>query len=129
MVFERKVSVRHLHISTLKPFDDPAVLDALQKTRKGVITLENHLTVGGLGSAVSETMTDHGIGVPLTRMGLRDTYAHGASQKYLTAEYELDAAALVRTIEKVLGGSLDIREDEFVERLEATTTDAKADQL
>ena len=128
-VRERNVSVRHLHISTLKPFDDPAVLDALQKTRKGVITLENHLTVGGLGSAVSETMTDHGIGVPLTRMGLNDTYAHGASQKYLTAEYELDAAALVRTVEKILGTSLDIREEEYVERLEATTTDAKADQL
>lgn len=128
-VRERNVSVRHLHISTLKPFDDPSVLDALQKTRKGVITLENHLTVGGLGSAVSETMTDHGIGVPLTRMGLNDTYAHGASQKYLTAEYELDAAALVRTVEKILGTSLDIREEEYVERLEATTTDAKADQL
>jgi len=128
-VRERGVSVRHLHISTLKPFDDPAVLDALQKARKGVITLENHLTVGGLGSAVSETMTDHGVGVPLTRMGLNDTYAHGASQKYLTAEYELDAAALVRTVEKILGSSLDIREDEYAQRLEATTSDAKADQL
>lgn len=128
-VRERDVSVRHLHISTLKPFDDPAVLDALQKTRKGVITLENHLTVGGLGSAVSETMTDHGVGVPLTRMGLNDTYAHGASQKYLTAEYELDAAALVRTIEKVLGAALDIGEEDFAQRLEATTSDAKADQL
>lgn len=128
-VRERGVSVRHLHISTLKPFDDPAVLRALRHTRRGVITLENHLTVGGLGSAVSETMTDHGIGVPLTRMGLNDTYAHGASQKYLTAEYGLDAAALVRSIGTVLGTDLGIREDEYVARLESTVSDAKADQL
>lgn len=114
-VRERGVSVRHLHISTLKPFDDPAVLDALRKSRKGVITLENHLTVGGLGSAVSETMTDNAIGLPLIRMGLKDTYAHGASQKYLTAEYELDAAALIRSIEKLWGEPLSVAEDELAQ--------------
>lgn len=128
-VRERGVTVRHLHISTLKPFDDPAVRDALRHTRRAVVTMENHLTVGGLGSAVSEMMTDNGIGLPLTRMGLNDTYMHGASQKYLTAEYGLDAAALVRTVERITGRDLGISEEEYSARIEGTTADAKADQL
>jgi transketolase len=47
---------------------------------------------------------------PLLRLGLNDTYAHGASLHYLMHEYGLDAASLVRAVEKLLGVSLHIDE-------------------
>ncbi len=56
------VSVTHLHASTLKPFGDPRVLDAVQGCRAGVITMENHSIVGGLGAAVAELLAGAGIG-------------------------------------------------------------------
>lgn len=106
---EKGVQIHHLHISTLKPFTDPQVLDALKKSSSGVITMENHTVVGGLGSAVAEVMAENGIGSRLIRIGIPDTYAHGASQKYLMKELGLDAIALVSSVEKLLGKTLDIK--------------------
>ncbi len=104
----RDVSVCHLHVSTLKPFSDPTVLKALEATKHGVITMENHTIVGGLGSAVSEIMTDHNIGKRLLRLGLNDTYAHGASLSFLVREHRLDAMALVQAAEEILGRELKV---------------------
>ncbi len=113
---ERGVSITHLHISTLKPFDDPRVLAALKNAKYGVITMENHTIIGGLGSAVAETMAENGIDIKLHRIGLKDTYAHGASQKYLMAEYGLDAKALITRVELAIGRSLNIKEGDIAEQ-------------
>ena len=113
---EKGVSITHLHISTLKPFTDPAVIKALKKPKHGVITMENHTIIGGLGSAVAEVMAENAIGVPLRRIGLKDTYAHGASQKYLMSEYGIDAKSLVTTVEELLGKSFEIAEEDLQEQ-------------
>ena len=124
------VSVSHLHISTLKPFTDPTVLDAIRAAKHGVITMENHLVTGGLGSAVAEMMAEHGVGKPLVRLGLQDTYSHGASKGYLMAEHELDAMALVRNVEKMMKVRLNIAQEDLDQhRIEAVHSDAKAEAL
>lgn len=124
------VRVTHLHISTLKPFTDPTVLTALQSATSAVITMENHLINGGLGSAVAEVMAENGISAPLHRIGLRDTYAHGASQAHLLAEYELDAMSLVRRVETALGRNLGIAEADLADvRVAAVHSAAKVEAL
>jgi transketolase len=110
---QRGLGVRHLHVSTLKPFDDPRITEALAKVRLGVVTMENHSIIGGLGSAVAELMAEQGLGRRLIRLGLGDTYAHGASRPYLMREYGLDAPALVRAAETLAGESLGIGEDDL----------------
>ncbi len=107
------VSISHIHVTTHKPFDDPALAQQLASVKRGVITMENHTTVGGLGTEVAEMMTEHGIGIPLTRLGLRDTYAHGASREYLMKEYGLDAISLVRATERVLDQRFNINEEDL----------------
>ena len=42
------VAIRHLHVSTLKPFSDPLVEETVPVSGRGVITMENHLVTGGL---------------------------------------------------------------------------------
>lgn len=127
---ERGVSINHLHISTLKPFTDPAVLEAASAARKGVITFENHTIVGGLGSAVAEVMAENGIGRKLTRLGIPDTFAHGASRPYLMHNLGLDAIALVRAVEKIVGEDLKIREEDLqAVRLQAVHSTSKAEAL
>jgi transketolase len=130
VLHERGVAIQHLHISTLKPFNDPAVLQAATQAQRGVITMENHSIVGGLGTAVAETMAEAGLGQKLVRIGLKDTYAHGASRHYLMREYGLDALALVRQVEALLGTSLDITEADLTAvRLSAVHSEAKAEAL
>ncbi len=126
----RGVSIQHLHVSTLKPFDDPAVLDAAAQARYGVITMENHSILGGLGTAVAEVMAEAGIGKKLVRIGLKDVFLHGASKPYLMREYGLDAIALVQQVEKLLGVSFGIGESDLAAvRLEAAQSEAKAEAL
>lgn len=126
----RGVSLTHLHVSTLKPFDDPRVMEALTTARYGVIAMENHSIIGGLGSAVAEIMAEAGLGKKLVRIGLRDKYAHGASRHYLMQKYGLDATALVRAVEKLTGQPLGLTEDDLkAVQLEPVASTAKAEDL
>ena len=110
---DRGITLGHLHVSTLKPFDDPAVLKALASARHGVITLENHSVVGGLGSAVAEVMAEAGIPNKLVRLGLQDEYAHGASRPYLMREYGPDALALVQAVERLTDSSFGLAAEDL----------------
>lgn len=127
---EKGVSIEHLHISTLKPFTDPQVLESCAKAKRGVITMENHTVIGGLGSAVAEVMAENGIGRKLVRIGLQDTFAHGASKPYLMREYGLDAMALVSKVEGLMGLDYGISESDLAAvRLVAVHSEAKAEAL
>lgn len=124
------VGITHLHVSTHKPFGDPVILDSLKRARHGVITLENHTVIGGLGSSVAELMAEHAVGTRLLRLGLQDTYAHGASRSYLMREYGLDAPALVAGVEKLVGRTTGVSEADLeAVRIEEVHSLAKAEAL
>ena len=111
----RGVSIEHLHVTTLKPFSDPQIAESCAKAKYGVVTLENHTTMGGLGTCVADLMAEHGVGNRLTKLGLFDTYAHGASRDYLMKEYHLDAMSLVESLETLMNEKFDISESELAE--------------
>jgi len=108
---EKGLSIQHMHISTLKPFTDPNVLESLQKVKYGAVTFENHTVIGGLGSCIAEVMAENRIGTGLVRVGIQDIYTHGASKMYLMKKYGLDAKALIAGIERLMKKSFDIKEE------------------
>ena len=117
------ISIQHLHVSTLKPFTDPQVVEACQKAKYGVITIENGTVIGGLGTAVADVMAEHGIGKRLVKVGLQDTYAHGASKMYLLKNYKMDAMTLIEGVEDLMGRQLGIAEQDLEDiRFEDFTT-------
>jgi transketolase len=99
---EAGVEAGHLHVSTLKPFTDPLVAQRLASAR-GVVTVENHLARGGLGTAVAEVMAENGFGGRLRRVGIADTFTHGGTRDYLFEHYGLDDTAIVDAVEGLLG--------------------------
>jgi len=126
----RGLSIQHMHISTLKPFNDQSVLDAVAKSRYGVITMENHTIIGGLGSIIAEKMAEAGMAKKLVRIGLRDTYAHGASKPYLLKKYGMDAMALIAEVESLTRKTFGISEDELSKtHITAVHSKAKAEAL
>ena len=74
---KRGLSIQHMHVSTLKPFNDQTVLDAINNSRSGVITMENHTIVGGLGSIIAEKMAEAGIAKKLVGSASRIPSATG----------------------------------------------------
>ena len=102
MIQSSDVTVLHVHLSTLIPFPTDVILSACNMTKFGIITMENHSIVGGVGSAVAEVLAEHAVSKPLIRLGVPNgTYCHGASREYLMRENGFDASALIRAIEKL----------------------------
>lgn len=127
---DRGVELTHVHVSTHKPFGDAVLKEAVLSADAGVITLENHTVVGGLGSAVAELIAGSGVGQRLIRLGLQDTFAHGASRGHLLREYDLDAHALIRAVEQLLDRDLGIEDDELgAVTIAPTHSAAKAEAL
>jgi transketolase len=74
---EAGVSTSVINVPVIKPLDGATIVAAASKVRT-VVTAENHTIIGGLGSAVAEAMAEAGVGCPLRRIGLRDTFAEGS---------------------------------------------------
>lgn len=73
-----------LDIHTIKPLDRSGILRAIERV-KGVVTVEDHNTIGGLGSAISEIMAEEKLG-PLRRLGIPDTFCIvGSHEEILSA--------------------------------------------
>jgi transketolase len=84
-----------VHVPVIKPIDREGVLRAARQA-KAVVTAENHSIIGGLGSAVAEVLAEEGVGIPLRRVGLGDTFAEGAKTgPYLFEKYGLSTQHLV----------------------------------
>jgi transketolase len=127
---KRGLSIQHMHISTLKPFNDHAVLDAIARSRFGVITMENHTVIGGLGTIIAEKIAESGIAKKLVRIGLCDTFSHGASKQYLLKELRMDALSLINEVEVMVDQRFSVSEDELEQtHIAAVHSAAKAEAL
>jgi transketolase len=88
-------SVSVLNVPVIKPLDTGTVI-RVASGAAAVITAENHSVIGGLGSAVAEVMAEAGLGRPLRRIGLRDTFAEGArTPPFLFRKYGLGTQDIV----------------------------------
>ncbi|MBI2739923.1 MAG: transketolase [Rhodospirillales bacterium] len=98
------IRCRLLHVHTVKPLDADAIVDAASQA-KLVVTVEEHSVVGGLGSAVLETLSDRLTGAlpPLKRLGIPDKFAdHYGSQAKLMEDFRFDAKGIDATVRKLL---------------------------
>lgn len=93
------IEARVLDMHTIKPLDEAAVLRAARET-KGIVTAEEHLLDGGLGSAVARVVAENHP-VPMRFVGVRNTYAESGPPQALLEKYGLmpnDIVAAVRRI-------------------------------
>lgn len=96
----RGVSTEVIDAYSVKPLDAQTISASLAKTGC-VVTAEEHGSVGGLGSAVSELIC-LGKPVPQEIIALRDTFGKSGAYAELSAYFKLDAAAIVEAVERVL---------------------------
>jgi transketolase len=91
-----QAGVHHFH--TIKPLDTDAVL-AAAKGAKRLVSVEEHVRNGGLGTAVLETLSDAGQTARLLRLGIPDAFAKNyGSQDHLLAEWGLDPAGIAAAV-------------------------------
>lgn len=96
----RGIEVQVLHVPTIKPLDEDALVDAAHLTGY-VITIEEQSIVGGLGGAVAEVLGDR-YPVPVKRLGIRDCFGESGSNDQLLEKYRLSAARVAEDVEALL---------------------------
>jgi transketolase len=73
------IRARVLHVHTLKPIDERAILSAARETG-AIVTVENHSVIGGLGSAVCEVVCARSP-VPVRRIGFPDVFGESGDDE------------------------------------------------
>lgn len=81
-----------LHVPSVKPLDETAILEAAKAAGR-VVTVEEHQIAGGFGSAVVEFLS-RAYPVPVERLGIRDEFGQSGEADELIAHYGLDAASI-----------------------------------
>lgn len=84
---DKGISASVLNIATIKPIDIDAVVAEAKKTG-AIVTVEEHNIIGGLGSAVTETISEH-YPVPVLRVGIEDKFGTSGDVPDLLAHYKL----------------------------------------
>lgn len=99
-LFAKGVDTRVIDCHTLKPLDIELVLKAATETG-AIVTAENNVFYGGLGSAVAEVLVENHP-IPMQRIGVRDTFAESGPYLDVIDKYGLTARHIVTAAEKVL---------------------------
>ena len=99
------ISAGVLHMHTVKPFDTEALLAQAARV-PAILSIEEHTIIGGLGSAVAETLAEANFSTPkrFKRIGIPDVFPDKyGSQATLLARYGITAEGAVAEVRKLLG--------------------------
>lgn len=96
------ISARVVNVASLKPFDAEAVVKAARECKGGIVTVEDHQIIGGLGSAVAEAMAEAGVSAKLHRVGI-EGFGESGTPEELYSHFQLDAAGIEARVRKFLG--------------------------
>ena len=94
------IDARVVDCHTLKPLDVATVLKAAEETG-AIVTAENNVIYGGLGSAVAEVLVEN-LPLPMERIGVRDLFAESGPYLELIDKYGLTARHIVAAANRVL---------------------------
>ncbi|MEO2069147.1 MAG: transketolase family protein [Desulfurobacteriaceae bacterium] len=94
------VSVEVIHMPTVKPIDVELLVESASKT-KAVVTAEEHSIIGGLGSAVAETLVEN-CPVPMERLGVPDVFGLSGKAYELLDYFKLNDEGIIEKVRKVL---------------------------
>jgi transketolase len=100
MLEEEGIAARVIDMHTIKPLDEAAVAQSAEECG-AIVTAEEHLLDGGLGSQVARAVA-RSTPVPMEFVGIQNTYAESAAPDQLMEKYGLTAPYIVKAVHEVL---------------------------
>lgn len=94
------ISLEVINVPVVKPLDFQTVIESVKKT-KFAITVENHSIIGGLGSAICETLADK-LPSKVYRFGIHDEFGQSGKAEELIEYYGLDSKTLAKRIRAII---------------------------
>lgn len=90
---KKNIYVRVIDVHTIKPIDEEMIIKCAKETKR-LISIEDHNIIGGLGSAISEVLTNY-YPAKLERIGIKDEFGRSGKAEELIKYYGLDAKNIV----------------------------------
>lgn len=91
---QQGIAIRVVDVHTIKPIDKEMILKCAKETKK-LVSIEDHSIIGGLGSAISEVLTDE-YPVKLERMGMQDIFGKSGKAEDLMEYFGLTKKSIVK---------------------------------
>ena len=98
-----RIEAAVLHVPTIKPLDEEAILAAARSSGRLVVTAENHTLVGGLGEAVARLLLTNGVTPTFRMIGLPDAFLEAGALPTLHDMYGISSAAVAERIRSWIG--------------------------
>lgn len=87
------IHIRVVDVHTIKPIDQEMIVKCAKETKK-LVSVEDHSIIGGLGSAISEVLTEE-YPVKLERVGMKDIFGKSGKAEELMEYFGLTSKAIV----------------------------------
>lgn len=96
-----EVSIAHYDLRFLKPLDAGLLTDACSRFNN-ILTVEDGILAGGMGSAILEFASEHNLSCPITRLGVKDTFVEHGDVHELRHLCGYDSEGIARKITQLL---------------------------
>ena len=96
---EEGIHIRVVDMHTIKPIDKEMIVKSAKETKK-LISIEDHSVIGGLGSAISEVLTEE-YPCKLVRMGIKDAFGKSGNAVELLKYFGLTSDAIIEQVKKM----------------------------
>lgn len=100
MLSKQNISAAVINLHTIKPIDSETITNYARQTG-AVVTAEEHLAAGGMGSAVAEVISQNHP-VPMEMVAIKNRFGQSGEGDELLKEYQLTADDIVKAVKKVL---------------------------
>lgn len=97
---EEGISVEVIDIHTIKPLDEPAILESVSKTKK-IVVAEEHQRLGGLASTIALLLAEE-MPTPMAIVAVQDSFGESATPAELMKKYGLDADSIYQACKSLL---------------------------
>lgn len=93
-----RIEAAVLHVPTIKPLDEAAIIAAAGRAGRPVVVAENHTVVGGLGEAVAAALLRAGVAPRFRQIGLPDQFMDAGALPTLHDRYGISSHAMAATL-------------------------------
>lgn len=100
MLKKKNISARVINLHTIKPMDNDAIVKAAKETG-AIVTAEEHTIAGGMGSAVSELLSQQ-FPVPIEFIGIKDRFGESGAPEELFKIFKLTAADIAKAATRAI---------------------------
>lgn len=97
---EENINARVINISTIKPIDEEIIIKAAKET-KGIVTVEEHSIIGGLGDRVSSVVCDNHP-TKVKKIGVKDVFGESGNPDELLEKHGLTVSNIIEKVKELL---------------------------